>query len=338
MTHVSKLTLLAASFVTWTLATPVKALECDANADCPKGYECQDVGTTDCPDIACVDSQPCEPVDCTSETFSECMPVECSSDDDCAEGMVCHQDTSTVCETSPCAAGEKCPDAESSCEEISRNYCVPKYLLPCKIDADCGPGFSCAELEECACSGGGGSSDPLPNDGAAGSGGGASDSDAGGDIPPPEQSCTCEPSGDFACYLEPVACEADKDCDDDFTCQDNPEGADCWASSDGQSGCTEPDPAKLCLPPYFDLTNSVARGESFESATDDAGGKGTGAAGDTGESDGESADDAGHAKRSSGCQLAGGVGGAPVGGSLVGLFALAAVALRRRPGRNRAAS
>lgn len=333
MTHASKLTWLAATLLTGTVARPAQALECEATADCPKGFECQEVGTADCPDIACAEGQSCDVPECTSEPFSECTPVECKSDDDCAEGMECYADQETVCGTTPCDPDAECPDVEPSCEEVSRNYCVPKYLLPCEADADCGPGFSCTELEACACSGSagsaGGGTDPVPSDG---SGGGASDSDPGGATPESEQNCTCEPSGEFRCELEEVACDADADCENGFTCEDNPEGGDCWASSDGQSGCTEPDPAKLCLPPYFDLAGSVdGRGKGL-SAGEDSSGEGTGAAGEGGEASDED-DETGHGKRSSGCQIAGAVSGAPAGG-LVSLLVLALVVTRRRCARH----
>jgi len=55
------------------------------------------------------------------------------------------------------------------------------------------------------------------------------------------------------CVVQPVQCSSDADCGEYLACQASETGA-CWASSDGQSGCTEPDPdaAKYCAPKSFE--------------------------------------------------------------------------------------
>ena len=46
-------------------------------------------------------------------------------------------------------------------------------------------------------------------------------------------------------------------CPEGWSCIDNPNG-ECWASSDGSSGCTIDGPEKICAPPYFDQAQSLA--------------------------------------------------------------------------------
>jgi MYXO-CTERM domain-containing protein len=43
------------------------------------------------------------------------------------------------------------------------------------------------------------------------------------------------------CYTPPPTCESDEDCGEYLTCQQSNDGV-CWADTDGNSGCSEPDP------------------------------------------------------------------------------------------------
>jgi hypothetical protein len=73
-----------------------------------------------------------------------------------------------------------------------------------------------------------------------------------------------------ACEPIRVACSADSECPSGWSCRDNPEGA-CWADSNGNTGCTPADPAKLCFPPYADLLN----GGGFGTGNDGSASPGT---------------------------------------------------------------
>jgi MYXO-CTERM domain-containing protein len=197
--------------------------------------------------------------------------------------MVCYKQTQQNCPTAPpCANGEKCAEpADTTCTTETVSACVPRYLTPCQADADCGVGFTCEEEQECSCSGSVGSagSGSASAGSASGSGGGDASSDGGAPTPaapapadggsadpvPPEGSapsadggtptppdCTCAPSGTKACNLKIVACSVDQGCPSGWTCGDNPHRV-CSSSSDGTTSCSG-DPAKVCLPPYADLS------------------------------------------------------------------------------------
>jgi MYXO-CTERM domain-containing protein len=344
---------ISAGAVTAMLAAHAQAQNCGADADCPKGFTCEETAVPTCVDVPpCAEGEACpaRQPECSSEPSHSCVSIDCSSDSDCADDMACETVTTRDCAQTTCPADGDCPKVETSCEAETRNYCVPKYMLPCSADSDCGAGFSCVERESCGCSGGGGSSEPSP--GGAPPDGGGSDSFAPIDpdadpaeVPPsdgsgedPAQrpaddgSCSCEPSGEFACVVDRVACASDADCAAGFTCEDNPEGV-CWQSSDGDSGCTEPDPPKLCMPPYTDLYGGVGRSEGGlagqpESPAGDAA-SGSGDSNTAGESDGDDNAASGSGKSNSGgCSVAAAGGSAPWGLTALGL--LGAVGLRRR--------
>lgn len=269
---------LAAGVVALSWAVPASAAECADNADCPKGFTCEVSESVACPDTPpCPEGESCEePPDCTVEEYRSCVSIDCSADSDCADGMVCETVTHERCSGSGGApmpepgtepdpgADPVPPDAappEESCEVEERNYCVPKYLLPCEAAADCGPGFTCEATEQCACS--------TPSSGSGGSDGEGSDPGSGEDdagdaerpAAPPEgedgggeddgvdDSCECEP-GPAECRLVVTACAANSDCASGMTCEDNPEGV-CSSTPDGEVECTS-DPEKICLPPHVD--------------------------------------------------------------------------------------
>jgi hypothetical protein len=347
---------ISAGAVTWGYPMSAHAA-CEADADCPKGFSCEVTEQTACPDMAPCAGGDCRPVECDSEPVSSCVSIDCTSDSDCADGMACEAIATNDCPTQTCPADAECPEVEESCEPQQRNYCVPKYLLPCTVSADCGAGFSCKERQSCGCSGSG-SVDPEP--GAPDSGGGdsgfapAEDPDA---TPPAEdpaepaedpaepanraEECQCEPSGEFACELDRVACDSSADCQAGFTCEENPDG-ECWAASDGTSGCTEPDPPRLCMPPYVDLYGGGSRAVDGVSSGHESGAPSGAVSGENsgvGDAEGQPRDpDAANASSeasSGGCSLASTIGRTRGDVGAAGLLLLAAAWLRRRQERAR---
>lgn len=352
------------------LVSTSQARECADDSECPKGFTCEQTVNLACPEIACAPDTECEPIECDSGPLYECVSVECDSDDDCAEGMVCHTETWRLC-ADGCPEGasdEECQQQESACEEQSESSCVPRYALACEADGDCGPGFSCLEIESCGCAGSAGSAgsaEPAPDPNAGDAGGEEMEPQAEpGDSPPPEDAvpqdledpnCFCEPTGAYQCELNIVACDTSDDCPEGFECGPNPEGGVCWASSDGDSGCSEPDPAQICLPPYHDL--ATGRGFSQAAASSGlAGGEagaplGSGAATDgsdepptaevdtndlaSGEQGAASDEKAGsESSDSGGCQLSRAPHPAGSGATALGLLMLGAWVSRRRRASN----
>lgn len=200
------------------------------------------------------DGSSAEPV-CETFTAYECVPAPCTADADCADGMVCHTYTNETCsgtDTPACPPDDpECvaPPAEPvECTTSTTQQCVARYQLPCTTASDCGPGFTCEEQQSCWCSGSG------PRSGT-GEGGSSGDDEVPPDVVEPPD-CGCAPTGTFACQLQTIACNADADCPSSLVCVDNPNGS-CWMSSDGTSGCTTPDPAKVCQPQYYRGGSSV---------------------------------------------------------------------------------
>jgi MYXO-CTERM domain-containing protein len=245
------------------------AAECKTDADCGAHMKCAAI----------------EQMDCAAPTAPATEP--CAADTDCKVAPA--------------------PDEPADCTTTTIHQCQPQWTLPCNADADCGEGFACKEQESCWCSGsagsvGGGSTGSAATGTAgssstssgAGAAGGAAAGGAGsigvpmpaddsyapvaengaassGDVaepPAPDESCGCEPTGEFACEAVETACSQDSDCPADWTCEDNPMGV-CWADANGNSGCTPADPAKLCQPPYSDLGGGYvdARGEGTSDGT-----------------------------------------------------------------------
>jgi MYXO-CTERM domain-containing protein len=292
---------LATSFAASRMA---QAQEKCGDTECPKGYACE-TGTAGCPLIDCAEGEECRT--CEPAEYSYCIPAACETDADCGAHMKCAAIEQTECTggtapaTEPCAADTECKaapaDVAEECTTTTIHQCQPEWTLPCETAADCGEGFACKEQESCWCSGSSGSVGggvggstgtesgragaasggassvdvPLPaDDGAVSDTGAAEDpSEPVGDTataPPPDDQCGCEATGEFACEIVETACTKDSDCPADWTCQDNPMGS-CWESSDGTSGCTQADPAKLCQPPYSDLGGGYGRGEASTGAT-----------------------------------------------------------------------
>lgn len=311
------------------------AQEACGDTSCPKGFSCE-VEPTACPAIDCVEG-PCQP--CVPNTVSVCRPGPCSADSDCADGMACADVEQTNCvatDTSggaPCVEGA-CPEkpADASCSTTTSKQCLPRWALPCAADADCGAGFTCQEQEQCTCSGSTGtatpgtaSTPPSSGSGSAGSAGSDSAAPTPSGTPPDRvpESCTCEPAGTKACVATQVACAADSDCPSAWSCRDNPSGA-CWADSNGNTGCTTADPAKLCFPPFSDLVSGGGNG----AVATDGSGLPTTPKGDPGSGTPEVDQVAGSAD--GGCSIGNGRSGTQGELLALGLALGAALGLRRR--------
>jgi MYXO-CTERM domain-containing protein len=213
------------------------AQECAADEDCVKGYTCEVVGESGC-GFACPDNgEECVPppdFECEVMQYKACVPGPCSSDADCEDGMVCHEYESFDCPAvdsggaAECPPGSECPQPEPApapepCEPSTTTQCVPRYAVPCEVDADCGDGFGCVEDIAYSCDGSG----PVPSDDPDSGGGsdpGAGDDPAPAPEPrpaPEEPSCSEEPLGTFHCEAREVACEADADCPSEWSCEES---------------------------------------------------------------------------------------------------------------------
>jgi hypothetical protein len=272
-------------------ASAAQAQTCATNTDCPHGFACEVTGGTACAVPACAPNTPCPPTPpCETQVFRECRPGSCSVDADCALGMVCHTEQIETCSGAavpPCAAGSACPKiAPPSCTVQTSQSCVPRYILPCTQDTDCGAGFSCNEQQTCSCSGSSGGagsatpaqgiSAPAAPPGDAGQAPPAADLiptkialDAGTPAPTdpdasqPTTSCECHASGQKMCELQVVPCQRDADCPTQFSCQavatTNVAVVGCAVPAAGAGGssstCDVPIAApqverKQCVPPY----------------------------------------------------------------------------------------
>jgi MYXO-CTERM domain-containing protein len=259
---------------------------CGDGPACPENWECK-TEAVPCLATPCDrEGGDCEPVDCAAEAYSYCSPLPCTSDSQCDDGMVCYSETREECDSAPPCAGGDCPMTEGTCTSVTESGCVPPYVLPCEADADCGVGFTCEAEMDCQCAGSAGGGSSGSSGGSAGGSGAepapdekaAADAGAGDPAPPADDSgatpdggapdCTCQPSDRKSCSVKIVACSVDEGCPAGWTCGDNPSGS-CWASSDGSSGCTPAEPAKICVPPYADVIGG-GRG-----VAEDSGGSGT---------------------------------------------------------------
>jgi hypothetical protein len=241
-------------------------------------------------------------------------------------------------------AGPLPPDAvppEESCQVEERNYCVPKYLLPCEAAADCGPGFTCeTTIEQCSCSSpsastSGGSGDMPEGDGSDSDSGGDDAGDAERPAAPPDEDggddgvddgCECEPvEGPASCQLVVTECEANSDCPSGMTCEDNPEGS-CSSTPDGGEECTA-DPEKICLPPHVDYAGGGIEEDGLGSdPTSNPEAPPRGEDDETNDADGSSDESSGSG---GGCSVA--AVGAPAGAwASLGLMLGAALLGRRR--------
>lgn len=346
------LALLTAGSVAWA---------CESDADCPAGLTCIDIGGSDCAEPACPPGEPCPPSACGEpEVIMECIrvPAPCTTNADCLADEICETFTGGSCSgggwggVPPCPPGEDCPmpepmPAEEECETFEESYCVPRWAAGCDTADDCGPGFTCEDMEICTCSGGGGSSPDPGRPDFEGEDGGDGD---GEEFPlpvPDDADCTCEPSGERYCELIEASCTSDADCAiDGWTCMEM------WGDtpvciSEDPAECPEPDEAPAsagqCAPPGYGAPGaggpgwaedtSAPRPGEPDSGTDGGTGGGSPSDDDTVSPPGETPappttqDGAGVTGGStdsgSGCQAAPGSGtsGAGLAGLLLGLLA-----------------
>ncbi|MBV9946105.1 MAG: hypothetical protein JOZ69_04570 [Myxococcales bacterium] len=286
---------------------------CAVDADCGHGFTCQVVGGTACAGVACKPGDECPaPPPCEPTVVKGCVPDACTSNSDCATDMVCVSSTSTTCSggSAACPPNTQCPPPPPpDCTTQTTSQCEPRYLADCKVDSDCGTGFTCVAEQACGCAGSGGASMGAGIDGSAGGSGGSSNPAMGaptpapspavdgGAAPPPQRldaspadsvdasppDCTCTPTGHGFCQLQPLPCNTAADCPSGgWTCEPAATpAAVCGApvSVDGAAfGCDPPSPASSgCVPPYWNTP--LANGHTAGATSGDLGAPGRGNSG-----------------------------------------------------------
>ncbi|HVU51449.1 MAG TPA: hypothetical protein VHL80_12220, partial [Polyangia bacterium] len=232
------------------VAPSARAAQCQTAADCGKGFTCQLVTAPPPVDAkpACAPGSVCpaDPGPATpggqAATTGYCTEAPCTTDADCGPTMVCHTDMIMSCSGggSACPPNAEClvPDMKPVCTTTSASTCRYKWELSCKVDADCGDGFTCAFATITGCSGGGvaGSgtaSSGTVSPGMTGTGGAASGAPApavdGGVAPAPgptpvqpPDTCVTTTSTTGACTPKATTCAVDGDCPAAWTCVDLP--------------------------------------------------------------------------------------------------------------------
>jgi MYXO-CTERM domain-containing protein len=197
----------------------------------------------------------------------------CDSNTACPDGWTCLQD--------PCLgqvgtddgrdSGVTCPDegiCQQECKSETKQFCAPKWLAPCEVDADCGDGFNCKEAMQCSCKGGGGGSVPptpvdpptMPDDGPDGDGDDekpATETESkGDDTDGDEEDCDCTPTGEKYCEPKEIKCDSNADCPTDWSCESlssTTTSTICLEPANGEAECNEDDDpvieeTKQCLP------------------------------------------------------------------------------------------
>lgn len=334
-------------------AAPVTGFaDCETDADCGEGFICIVESGESCATPACPPGEECDTsIDCEPYEYSYCaFDIQpCTSDADCGDGLICYSYSYESCtgEDVACSPDGECPEPEpAECETVEEAFCVPPYVAPCAVDADCGEGFTCVEAEMCSCGGssgggsGGSDTPPVPEDDG---GSDPSEPDAGsGDREVPgdfEDDCTCEPSGEFYCEPQQIECTSNADCPESWECVDWGDATTpCYYDEEtGETVCEEPtDSADYCMPPgygYWGGDSAGGGGGDYAEALEDAvtgqprgeGGDGAPTVPDNNTDEGASgADDSSNEK--AGC-AAGPAGAAlPFGAAFVGLLGL----IRRR--------
>jgi hypothetical protein len=322
---------LATLVASTTAQAQTVSTSCTTDTDCSHGFTCQAAGATLCPVVECAAADPnCVQPVCDPQIIRECQPGSCTTDSDCAAGMVCYAESAVSCPVAPdpvCADG-KCvqPDVDAACTTVTAMSCVPQYDVPCHVDSDCGPGFTCVPDTTSECSGGG----------SAGSGSvGSSPPSVGEDGGAPTSTCTTTTLSTSSCQLNTIPCTTVSDCPSStWTCEatavSNIACAEPAIGPDGGSafgGCEPGPPASMqCSPPYANLPGLGGGSTAVPNAAavGDAGTEGTAA------TEGSSTPRGALASQpTAGCQLAPGGGS---GGGEASFFALLGLVgwMRRR--------
>jgi MYXO-CTERM domain-containing protein len=202
--------------------------ECNSDADCDKGFNCEVTAVSGCAAPACPPDGDCpEPMPCEAAEYKSCVAGPCEADADCADGMVCHKETVEQCSISSCAGTDCMEMRECTKEEIAQ--CVPKWALPCESAMDCGEGFECVAQEACNCADTA-TPPPMAEPGPAPAQDAGASGAAVAPVPlPPEEipttepmerpvECTCAPAAS-RCQAIVTECTADADCPSDWTCE-----------------------------------------------------------------------------------------------------------------------
>lgn len=224
------------AFASTALATPALAIPdaCVVDADCGGyGLVCLERTYGVCGE----DAGGVDPEDCSEETVHLCGPTTCTSDAACTGGTSCVTFTQDSCEGCDPDDPES-EDCEDECEVTSESYCVPPFLAPCAVDADCGPGFTCeAEVE---CSGG---YDPATD----------------------TYTEECLPTGESRCEFTAVECTNDAECGAGLGCEALGMTRDCEVECDGEEDCDEDceeDEVSYCASPVFAAWSKAMRNDA----------------------------------------------------------------------------
>ncbi len=346
------------------------AAACETDDDCGAGYVCTtyDWGTTDCDysmpdcedgDEACLEDAEMSMEDCETQTVTEsyCQRAPCETDADCGEAMVCIEHVEEWCTGSGMEVcdenGEECEviEEEEECGTDVYRECGYPYEGGCEQDADCGEGFACVPREICSCSSGGDMDTDEMYDGedmeSGGDGevpempeGDFGEASPGDEANPPE--CTCEPTGDNYCELQPIDCEIDADCPAGLLCSPSYSISECEETPDGEEICTETETVSQCEPEGW-------YGEDWDDGDDVSGDADGEKDEEDEEADQDDNDDQGETEGDGdigsgsgwgwgwgspwgprGCSVVAPGAGNTSGVALIGLLGLLAVALRRR--------
>jgi len=181
----------------------------------------------------------------TSVQVKQCVASSCTADSECSVGWSCKTDTYSTCpavrEANGGASGVTMPAAAGvgnvgfvasagsasdvampvggttgvACTTVSQSTCQPNAQGACAVADDCGPGYDCVEQTSCACSGGasvgsatataGAANYMLPNPTTGGSGA-------------TSPACSCATTGVKGCQAQTIACLADADCPETWSC------------------------------------------------------------------------------------------------------------------------
>jgi hypothetical protein len=182
------------------LANTASARPCQTSADCPPNFRCEAIGETGCS-----------------------APAACPDGGTCASAPPCQASDVNVCVSPVCRGDTDCPNDMNCYRGQNGSSCIPRYLVACQRDDDCGEGFSCKEIISTRC----------PSGAATG---GAS-------------ACTTRRTGHYQCELRSKACSDATGCPNLFSCGPKPSAMACASdNSDDDAGtaCA----GDVCLPPY----------------------------------------------------------------------------------------